>query len=146
MDSEFDFRLWSHRASDWAADYLEGLEKLPVRPKVVPGSIAAQIGDAAPESGEDMEDIFADFQRIIPAGMTHWQHPRFFAYFQSNAAPVAAGEGCHSMHWLANAVANCSATRKVFSDPPRCGSMRRDAPIPRSTKPCGYPGWARTIL
>lgn len=89
MNSEFDFRGWSHRASDWAADYLEGLEQQPVRPKVVPGSIAAQIGEAAPEAGEEMETIFADFERIIPPGMTHWQHPRFFAYFQSNAAPAA---------------------------------------------------------
>ncbi len=89
MNSPFDFRKWSHRASDWAADYLEGVEQQPVRPQVIPGSIAAQIGDAAPESGEAMEEIFADFERIIPAGMTHWQHPRFFAYFQSNAAPAA---------------------------------------------------------
>ncbi|MEP1206904.1 MAG: pyridoxal-dependent decarboxylase [Rhizobiaceae bacterium] len=89
MDSEFDFRNWSHRGADWAADYLEGLGDLPVRPKVDPGSIASQIGDSAPEAGEDMEKIFADFKRIIPDGMTHWQHPRFFAYFQSNAAPAA---------------------------------------------------------
>lgn len=89
MEPPFDFRAWSHRASDWAADYLEGLDKLPVRPKVEPGATAAQIHDAAPEQGQEMEAIFADFERIIPAGMTHWQHPRFFAYFQSNAAPAA---------------------------------------------------------
>ena len=42
-----------------------------------------------PDAAEEMETIFADFERIIPDGMTHWQHPRFFAYFQSNAAPAA---------------------------------------------------------
>ena len=89
MNEPFDYRTWSHRASDWACDYRESLNEQPVRPIVEPGSIAAQIGNAAPESGEAMETIFADFERIIPPGMTHWQHPRFFAYFQSNAAPAA---------------------------------------------------------
>ncbi len=42
-----------------------------------------------PEEGVDMETIFADFERIVPMGMTHWQHPRFFAYFPANAAPVS---------------------------------------------------------
>ena len=86
---DFDFRAWSHRAADFAADYLDTVGERPVRPKVKPGAIAAQIGDTAPESGEAMEDIFEDFEDIIPGGMTHWQHPRFFAYFQSNAAPAA---------------------------------------------------------
>ena len=89
MDKPFDFRTWSHRASDWAADYLEGVGDQPVRPRVAPGSISAQIASAPPEAGQPMEEIFADFERIIPQGMTHWQHPRFFAYFQSNAAPAA---------------------------------------------------------
>lgn len=89
MAEQFDFRAWSHRASDWAADYRETLEKQPVRPVVQPGSVADQIADSPPEIGEAMEAIFADFEEIIPAGMTHWQHPRFFAYFQSNAAPAA---------------------------------------------------------
>jgi len=86
---EFDYRAWSHRATDWGADYLDGVEGLPVRPKVKPGAIAAQIGASAPEGGEAMDAIFEDFEEIIPDGMTHWQHPRFFAYFQSNAAPAA---------------------------------------------------------
>lgn len=89
MAEQFDFRSWSHRASDWAADYRESLEEQPVRPIVEPGSIASQIAQSPPEQGEPMEAIFDDFEKIIPPGMTHWQHPRFFAYFQSNAAPAA---------------------------------------------------------
>ena len=38
---------------------------------------------------EPMETIFADFEAKILPGMTHWQHPRFFAYFPANAAPVS---------------------------------------------------------
>ena len=64
MDKPFDFRAWSHRAADWAADYQVGLEGLPVRPKVVPGSISDQIQKSPPEAGEPMDEIFADFDNI----------------------------------------------------------------------------------
>ena len=88
MDKQ-TFRHWSHRASDWAADYLETVSDRPVRPNRDPGETLRQLEPAPPEEAEPMEAIFADFERIIPDGMTHWQHPRFFAYFQSNAAPAA---------------------------------------------------------
>jgi aromatic-L-amino-acid decarboxylase len=38
---------------------------------------------------EEMRTIFQDFERIILPGMTHWQHPRFFAYFPANASPIS---------------------------------------------------------
>ena len=57
------------------------MKKMVVRARTRPGDIIRQIADAAPESGEAMDTIFADFERIIPDGLTHWQHPRFFAYF-----------------------------------------------------------------
>jgi len=60
-----------------------------VRAQTQPGDIAAQIPTVAPDEAESMESIMADFEQIIPPGMTHWQHPRFFAYFPSNAAPAA---------------------------------------------------------
>jgi aromatic-L-amino-acid/L-tryptophan decarboxylase len=80
-----EYRTWAHRAVDWTADYMEGLPDRPVRPDIAPGSIAARLPDAPPEAPEPMEAIFADFEAIVPDGMTHWQHPRFFAYFTSNA-------------------------------------------------------------
>src|SRR5690606_9080358 len=88
MDND-DFRQWSHRAADWAADYRAGLRAQPVRSPLRPGAIAARIAAAPPEQAESFERIFADFEAIVPPGMTHWQHPRFFAYFPSNAAPPA---------------------------------------------------------
>ena len=88
MDDE-EFRLWSARAAQWGADYRASLRERPVRAQTAPGEIAAQIAQAAPEKPEPMEAIFADFETIIPPGMTHWQHPRFFAYFPANAAPVS---------------------------------------------------------
>ncbi|WP_237155223.1 pyridoxal phosphate-dependent decarboxylase family protein [Oryzibacter oryziterrae] len=88
MDSE-DFRLWSHKVADWGADYRANLRDQPVRAQTQPGDIFRQLADAPPEQGESMETIFADFERIVPPGLTHWQHPRFFAYFPANAAPVS---------------------------------------------------------
>lgn len=84
-----EFRNWSHRASDWSADYLETISDRPVRPNLQPGEIGRLFADSPPENAEPMEAIFEDFEQIIPGGMTHWQHPRFFAYFQANAAPAA---------------------------------------------------------
>ncbi|MEZ4561607.1 MAG: pyridoxal-dependent decarboxylase [Thermomicrobiales bacterium] len=86
MDSDA-FRHWSTVAANWGADYRERIREYPVRAQTAPGEIAAQIPDAPPEAPEAMADIFADFERVILPGMTHWQHPRFFAYFPANAAP-----------------------------------------------------------
>ena len=88
MDHE-DLRLWSKRAADWAADYHRDLRDRPVRAPLVPGAIARQVPVRPPEAAEPMEAIWADFQAIVPGGMTHWQHPRFFAYFPANAAPAS---------------------------------------------------------
>lgn len=88
MDWE-EFRRWSEKAADWGADYRASLRERPVRAQTAPGEIAAHIADSPPESGESMEDIFKDFEDILVPGMTHWQHPRFFAYFPANAAPVS---------------------------------------------------------
>ncbi len=84
-----ELRDWSKRAADWAHDYHTGLRSRPVRAPLVPGAIAAQLPAAPPEAAEPMETIWADFDRIVPPGMTHWQHPRFFAYFPANAAPAS---------------------------------------------------------
>ncbi len=82
-----DWRAWAVKAAEWGMDYRARLRELPVRPPVRPGEIAAQLKPSPPETGEAFAEIFADFERIIAPGMTHWQHPRFFAYFPSNSAP-----------------------------------------------------------
>jgi len=84
-----EFERWSREATRWSAEYLNTIDQFPVRAQTQPGDIAAQIPASAPDDAESMESIMADFEHIIPAGMTHWQHPRFFAYFPSNAAPAA---------------------------------------------------------
>ena len=88
MDND-EFRLWSRRAADWGADYRRSLRDRPVRAQTRPGAIARQVPLTPPETPEAMAAIFKDFETIIVPGMTHWQHPRFFAYFPANAAPVS---------------------------------------------------------
>lgn len=84
-----EYRRWSRAATDWSAEYLDTIDDRPVRAQTSPGDIAKQIPQQPPESAETMESIMSDFSGIVPLGMTHWQHPRFFAYFPSNAAPAA---------------------------------------------------------
>ncbi len=81
------FRDYAHVISDWMADYLSSVESYPVRSQVKPGDVASQIPTSCPEVGEPIERIFSDFEDIILPGITHWQHPRFFAYFNANSSP-----------------------------------------------------------
>ncbi|MBL4892006.1 MAG: aspartate aminotransferase family protein, partial [Rhizobiaceae bacterium] len=83
------FQEWSQKAADWGANYRENVGDFPVRPNINPGDIIKQLPLSPPQAGEPMDAIFKDFEEIILPGMTHWQHPRFFAYFASNAAPAA---------------------------------------------------------
>src|SRR5687767_8944925 len=80
MDPEA-FRREAHRIADWIADYLADPARYPVLSRVAPGDVSRNLPDAAPAQGEPFDRIFADFERIILPGITHWNHPRFFAYF-----------------------------------------------------------------
>ena len=84
-----DFRTWSRRIADWSATYLDGLRDRPVRAQTAPGAVFDALPVTPPEDATSMEAIFADFERLVPDAMTHWQHPRFFAYFPANAAPAS---------------------------------------------------------
>ncbi len=82
-----DFPGWGAKISEWAAEYHRTLRDRPVRAQTKPGDIAAQLPVSPPEGPEGMHAILDDFERIVMPGITHWQHPRFFAYFPANAAP-----------------------------------------------------------
>ena len=101
-----EYRRHAHRLVDWMADYLETIETRPVRSGVEPGAIADRLPDAPPEAGEPFERIFADFERELLPGVTHWQHPSFFAYFPANSSPpsvlaemLTAALGVNCMLW-----------------------------------------------
>ena len=82
-----EYAHWGRHISDWGAAYHKTLRDRPVRAQTAVGDIAAQLATAPPETGEGMDAILADFDTIVMPGMTHWQHPRFFAYFPANATP-----------------------------------------------------------
>lgn len=82
-----DFRKYAHEVADWIADYLENIEKYPVKSQVKPGEIFDRLPAAPPAGGESFEDIMKDFEEIILPGITHWQSPNFFAYFPANSSP-----------------------------------------------------------
>ncbi|MHA6264788.1 pyridoxal phosphate-dependent decarboxylase family protein [Arenibacterium sp. CAU 1754] len=84
-----DFGAWGRRVADWAQDYHKTVGDRPVRAQTKPGDILNALPASPPESGENMEQVFSDFETIVMPGITHWQHPRFFAYFNSNAAPAS---------------------------------------------------------
>ncbi len=89
MVGERTFEKDFARVGRWIEEYLSEPGRFPVLPPVAPGQIAASLPDHAPEAGESFEQIMADFERIIVPGITHWNHPRFFAYFATSAAPAA---------------------------------------------------------
>ncbi|KAG8997249.1 hypothetical protein FRB94_007779 [Tulasnella sp. JGI-2019a] len=79
------FRKAGYEAVDRICDYYESLEKRPVVAQVEPGYLAKLIPDHAPEEGEPFSSIADDFQKVILPGVTHWQHPSFFAYFPTSS-------------------------------------------------------------
>lgn len=84
-----DFAEYGARISQWAADYHQTIRNRPVRAQTRPGDIYNALPITPPETPCSIDQILDDFDRDIMAGMTHWQHPRFFAYFPANAAPAS---------------------------------------------------------
>lgn len=80
-EDTIEFRKAAHEAVDWIADWLESRDAQRVFPDVKPGEVAAQFDPAAPEQGAPLDHLLAKFRESIVPGMTHWNHPAFFAWF-----------------------------------------------------------------
>lgn len=88
-----EFRAHGHAVVDWIAEYFRAVDAYPVLARVEPGEVAARLSAEPPEEGVLMEEILADFQRVLLPGVTHWNHPGFFAYFAiTGSAPGVLGE------------------------------------------------------
>ena len=101
-----NFRKYGHEIVDWIADFMEHIEEYPVLAQVEPGKIKGQLPQVPPEECEEMKTIFEDFKKIILPGITHWQHPSFFAYFPANTSEpsilaefLTAALGAQCMLW-----------------------------------------------
>ena len=79
-----EFRKFGHQLIDWIADYRAHVAEYPVRSRLEPGSIRAQLPPTPPSQPEPFENIFKDLEDILLPGLSHWQHPNFFGYFPSN--------------------------------------------------------------
>ncbi|MDQ3207444.1 MAG: pyridoxal-dependent decarboxylase [Gemmatimonadota bacterium] len=107
-----DFRRHGHQLVDWMADYMRDVGSLPVTPAVRPGDILRQLPPSAPGKGEAFDVLFQDFIRIVLPGMTHWNHPGWFAYFPGNNSPpsilaemLTATLGAQCMSWATSPAA-----------------------------------------
>ncbi|MGD8320317.1 MAG: pyridoxal-dependent decarboxylase [Gemmatimonadota bacterium] len=89
-----EFRRLAHEVADWIADYLEGVADLPVFPAgVQPGDLRRALPSSPPARGEPMDDALRDFEQLVMPGVTHWNHPSFFAYFAiTGSGPGILGE------------------------------------------------------
>jgi len=92
MDAEA-FRRYGHQAVDWIADYMAHVDDYPVLSQVLPGEIKARLPGAPPKGPEPMARILADLDTVVVPGITHWNHPAFFAYFGiTGSGPGILGE------------------------------------------------------
>ena len=81
-----EFRQFGHQVVDWLADYFEHPEKYSVVADVKPGALVDALPASAPEAGEPMDAILADFERQILPHVTHWNHPGFMGYFATTGS------------------------------------------------------------
>jgi aromatic-L-amino-acid decarboxylase len=107
-----DFRADLAAASDWAAGYLDRVGELPVAARSEPGEIRGSLPASAPEQGEPFAALLRDLDELIVPGLTHWNHPRFFAWFANTGSEpgvlaelLIATLNVNAMTWLSSPAA-----------------------------------------
>jgi aromatic-L-amino-acid decarboxylase len=102
-----DFKQRGHELIDWIADYIENIEQQRVTSEVRPGEVRAQLAEHPPATPDGFEAVMTDTNEVVVPGLTHWQHPSFFAYFPANSSYPAilgdlltAGLGVQGMSWV----------------------------------------------
>ncbi len=102
-----DFRKYGHAIIEWLAEYQENVEAYPVKSQVQPGEVRSMLPALPPETGESMDAILADVDRIIMPGITHWQSPNMYGFFPSNNSGasilgdlISSGLGVQGMLWV----------------------------------------------
>jgi aromatic-L-amino-acid decarboxylase len=98
--------------SDWVAGYLDGVSELPVVPHVRPGELQARLPGSAPDRPEPFADVLRDLDELIVPALTHWNHPRFFAYFANTGSEpgilaelLIAALNANAMAWASSPAA-----------------------------------------
>jgi aromatic-L-amino-acid decarboxylase len=116
-----EFRTHGYALIDWIAAYLEGVEHYPVGAQVKPGEIRSMLPEHPPTQPEPFTEVLADLDRVVMPGITHWQHPSFFAYFPGNSSYSAilgelasAGLGVQGMSWVTSP--SCTEVETLMLD------------------------------
>ena len=116
-----EFRRLGHELVDWVADYRDRIDELPVMSPVQPGEIRAMLPREPPQTGEGLAAVAGDLERIVLPGITHWNHPGWFAYSPSNtdlasvlADLVSSGLGAQGMNWVTSPA--CTEVEDVVMD------------------------------
>ncbi|MFL6120862.1 aminotransferase class V-fold PLP-dependent enzyme [Actinophytocola sp.] len=116
-----EFRTHGYQLIDWITDYLEHVETQRVSADVQPGDVRALLPEHPPRETEPFDAVLADLDRIVVPGLTHWQHPSFFAYYPANASGPAilgdllsSGLGVQGMLWATSPA--CTELETVVVD------------------------------
>jgi aromatic-L-amino-acid decarboxylase len=103
------FRRYGHRVVDWIADYQTRVASFPVMARTSPGEVRGGLPGSPPAEPEPFEAVLRDLDEVILPGITHWQHPSFFAYFPANRSLASAlgdflstGLGVIGLNWQAS--------------------------------------------
>jgi aromatic-L-amino-acid decarboxylase len=104
-----EFRKCGHEIVDWLADYRAHLAEHPVMSACQPGDVRDALPSSPPDHGDSLNGITTELDRIIVPGMSHWQHPGWYAYFPANASLasvlgdlVSSGFGAIGLNWQAS--------------------------------------------
>ncbi len=104
--SNNEFRKYGYAVIDWIADYYENVEHYSVKSNIKPGNIRLSLQTLPPKTGESMNLILEDIDKLIMPGITHWQSPKFFGYFPANTSGpsiladlISSGLGVNGMLW-----------------------------------------------
>jgi aromatic-L-amino-acid/L-tryptophan decarboxylase len=73
-------------AAAWVDEYLARVGELPVAARVAPGEVRRSLPATPPETGEPFEAVLRDLAEVVLPGITHWNHPRFFAWFANTGS------------------------------------------------------------
>lgn len=115
-----EFREAARLTSEWVASYREHLDEHPVLSRAEPGDVAARVAPSPPQVGEPFGEILEDLEETVVPGLTHWNHPGFFAYFPSSSSPptvlaefVAGALNQNAMKWRTSPAATELEERMV---------------------------------
>src|SRR5437763_15911735 len=81
-----EFRAAGHRLIDWVADFLDHPDDYPVLANVKPGEVEKQFAPQAADEGKPYDALIAEFESKIVPGISHCNHPSFFAYFANTGS------------------------------------------------------------